>query len=84
MTGTTPGIDSPMERAVMVTTPFLAVGLLAALPLLLVSWSAPPFAIVIVHLTGLVLLGLLHAVGHDSETKCGGTMTCTEGPVVRY
>jgi hypothetical protein len=48
-----------MERTVMVTTPFLAVGLLAALPLLLVSWSAPPFTIVIVHLTGLVLLGLV-------------------------
>ena len=54
----TAGRDSPMERAVLATVPFLGVGLLASLPLLLISWSAPPFELVIVHLTVLVLLGL--------------------------
>ncbi len=50
--------DTPMERAVLATVPFLAVGLVASLPLLLIGWSPPPFAIVLVHLTLLVLLGL--------------------------
>lgn len=50
--------DAPMERAVLATVPFLGLGLVASLPLLLISWSAPPFTLVIVHLTVLVLLGL--------------------------
>ena len=54
--------DAPMERAVLVTVPFLGVGLLASLPLLLISWSAPPFTLVIVHLTVLVLLGLAASI----------------------
>ena len=62
MTETTAGRDSPMERAVLATVPFLGVGLLASLPLLLISWSAPPFTLVIVHLTGLVLLGLAASI----------------------
>lgn len=51
-----------MERAVLATTPFLAVGLFAALPLLLIAWSPPPFALVIAHLTALVLLGLAASI----------------------
>ena len=51
-----------MERAVLATTPFLAVGLLAALPLLLIAWSPPPFALVIAHLAALVLLGLAASI----------------------
>jgi hypothetical protein len=51
-----------MERAVLATVPFLGVGLLVSLPLLLVSWSAPPFALVIAHLTVLVLLGLAASI----------------------
>ena len=51
-----------MERAVLATVPFLGVGLLASLPLLLISWSAPPSTLVIVHLTGLVLLGLAASI----------------------
>ena len=46
-----------MERAVLATVPFLGVGLVASLPLLLVRWSAPPLGLVLVHLTVLVLLG---------------------------
>ena len=42
------GSDAPMERAVLATIPFLAVGLVASLPLLLVSWTPPPFTIFIV------------------------------------
>lgn len=48
-----------MERAVLATTPFLGLGLLASLPLLLITWTAPPFTMVIAHLTALVLLGLV-------------------------
>ena len=51
-----------MERAVLATVPFLGIGLLASLPLLLVSWSAPPLVVVIVHLTALVLLGLAASI----------------------
>jgi len=53
------GSDAPMERAVLATIPFLAVGLVASLPLLLVSWTPPPFTIFIVQLAGLVLLSLV-------------------------
>lgn len=62
MTETADGRDSPMERAVLAAVPFLGFGLLASLPLLLISWSAPPFALVIVHLTVLVLLGLAASI----------------------
>jgi len=51
--------NSPMERAVLATVPFLAIGLVASLPLLFIGWSPPPFMIVIVHLTLLVLVGLI-------------------------
>jgi len=51
-----------MERAVLATVPFLGIGLLASLPLLLVSWTAPPFTVVIAHLTALVLLGLVASI----------------------
>jgi len=47
-----------MESAVLATIPFLVVGLVASVPLLLVTWSPPPFTIVIVHLAALVVLGL--------------------------
>ncbi len=47
-----------MERAILATVPFLALGLVASLPLLFVQWSAPPLGLVLVHLTALVLLGL--------------------------
>jgi len=48
-----------MERAVLATVPFLAIGLIASIPLLVVPWSPPPLTIVIVHLTVLVVLGLV-------------------------
>ena len=51
-----------MERAVLATVPFLAIGLVASVPLLLVRWSPPPFTIIIVHLAALVLLGLVAAL----------------------
>ena len=51
-----------MERAVLATVPFLALGLIVSLPLLLVRWSPPPFTIVIVHLATLVLLGMVAVV----------------------
>ena len=54
--------DSPMERAVLGTLPFLAIGLVASVPLILVRWSPPPFTVVIVHLAALVLLGLVAAL----------------------
>ena len=51
-----------MERAVLATVPFLAIGLVGSLPLLLVRWSPPPLTIVIVHLAVLVLLGLVAVI----------------------
>ena len=48
-----------MERAVLTTVPFLALGLVASMPLLLIAWSPPPFVLVLIHLTVLVLLGFL-------------------------
>jgi hypothetical protein len=62
VTGAPIGRDSRMEQAVLATVPFLGVGLLASLPLLFISWSAPPFTVVTVHLTALVLLGLLASI----------------------
>ena len=53
---------TPMERAVLATVPFLAIGLVASVPLLLIRWSPPPFTIVIVHLAALVLLGLVAVI----------------------
>ncbi|MEN8233932.1 MAG: hypothetical protein ABFR89_03280 [Actinomycetota bacterium] len=47
-----------MERAVLAIVPFLAVGLIGAVPLLAISWSPPPTAIAIVHLAVVVALGL--------------------------
>lgn len=54
--------DTPMERAVLAAVPFLVAGLVLSLPLLLVTWTPPPMRPVIVHLSGLVLLGLAAAV----------------------
>lgn len=54
--------NTPMERAVLATVPFLAVGLAASVPLLLIKWSPPPFTIVIVHLSALVFLGLVAVI----------------------
>ncbi|MEA3510797.1 MAG: hypothetical protein U9R51_05110 [Actinomycetota bacterium] len=54
--------DTPMERAVLATVPFLAIGLIASVPLLFVRWSSPPLTIVIVHLAALVLLGLVAVI----------------------
>ena len=51
-----------MERAVLAAVPFLLVGLVLSLPLLLVSWEPPPTTLVIVHLSALTLLGLAAAV----------------------
>lgn len=51
-----------MERVVLAAVPFLLVGLALSLPLLLVNWTPPPTTIVIVHLSVLVLLGLLAAL----------------------
>ncbi len=51
-----------MERAVLATVPFLAIGLVGSVPLLLVRWSPPPFTIVVVHLAALVVLGLVAAI----------------------
>ena len=51
-----------MERAVLAAVPFLVAGLVLSLPLLLVTWTPPPMRPVIVHLSGLVLLGLAAAV----------------------
>ena len=51
-----------MERVVLAAVPFLVVGLALSLPLLLVTWTPPPIAPVIVHLSALVLLGLVTAV----------------------
>jgi hypothetical protein len=51
-----------MERAVLAAVPFLLVGLILSLPLLLVSWTPPPITPVVVHLSALVLLGLVAAV----------------------
>ncbi|MEA3502413.1 MAG: hypothetical protein U9R47_06530 [Actinomycetota bacterium] len=51
-----------MERSVLATVPFLAIGLVGSVPLLLVRWSPPPFTIVIVHLAALVLLGLVAVI----------------------
>lgn len=62
MTGVPAGRDSSMERAVVAVVPFLGVGLVASLPLLLVSWTPPPFTLVIVHLAVLVLLGLAASI----------------------
>ena len=57
MTTAAPGADAPMERAVLATVPFLGIGLIASLPLLLIRWSSPPLVLVLVHLAVLVLLG---------------------------
>ncbi len=54
--------NTPMERAVLATIPFLAIGLIGSVPLLLVWWSPPPLTIVIVHLSALVLLGLVAVI----------------------
>ena len=54
--------NTPMERAVLGTVPFLAVGLIGSVPLLLVRWSPPPFTVFIVHLAALVLLGLVAVI----------------------
>jgi len=51
-----------MERAVLAAVPFLLVGLLLSLPLLLVGWEPPPTTLVIVHLSALTVLGLGAAV----------------------
>jgi len=51
-----------MERAVLAAVPFLVAGLVLSLPLLLVTWTPPPITPVIVHLSGLVLLGLVATV----------------------
>jgi hypothetical protein len=51
-----------MERAVLATVPFLAIGLVGSVPLLLVRWPSPPFTIVVVHLAALVVLGLVAAI----------------------
>ncbi len=51
-----------MERVVLAAVPFLVAGLVLSLPLLLVTWTTPPITPVIVHLSGLVLLGLAAAV----------------------
>ena len=51
-----------MERVVLAAVPFLVAGLVLSLPLLLVTWTPPPITPVIVHLSGLVLLGLVTAV----------------------
>ena len=51
-----------MERVVLAAVPFLLAGLVLSLPLLLVTWTPPPITPVIVHLSGLVLLGLVTAV----------------------
>jgi hypothetical protein len=57
MTSTAAGADTPMERAVLATVPFLAVGLVASLLLLFVRWSPPPLGFVLAHLTVLALPG---------------------------
>ena len=62
MTGQSVRSDAPMERAVLATIPFLVIGLIGSIPLLLVRWSPPPFTIVIVHLAALVLLGLVAVI----------------------
>lgn len=62
MTGVPAGHDSSMERAVLATAPLLGLGLIASLPLLFISWTPPPFTLVIVHLTVLVLLGLAASI----------------------
>lgn len=54
--------DTPMERAVLAAVPFLLAGLVLSLPLLAVSWDPPPETLVVVHLSALVLLGLLAAL----------------------
>lgn len=51
-----------MERVVLAAVPFLVAGLVLSLPLLLVTWTPPPMRPVLVHLSGLVLLGLAAAV----------------------
>jgi len=51
-----------MERAVLATVPFLGIGLVASLPLLLIQWSPPPLVLVLVHLTVLVLLGIAASI----------------------
>jgi hypothetical protein len=55
-------VDTPMERVVLAAVPFLVAGLVLSLPLLLVTRTPPPITPVIVHLSGLVLLGLVTAV----------------------
>ena len=62
MTDGTMRTDTPMERAVLGTLPFLLIGLAVSVPLLFVRWSPPPFTVVIVHLAALVLLGLIAAI----------------------
>ena len=62
MTTAAPGADAPMERAVLATAPFLGIGLVASLPLLLVRWSSPPLVLVLMHLTVLVLLGIAASI----------------------
>ncbi len=51
-----------MEKAVLATVPFLAIGLVGSMPLILVRWSPPPFGVVIVHLAVLVFLGLVAVI----------------------
>jgi hypothetical protein len=50
-----------MERAVLAAVPFLLIGLVLSLPLLVVSWEPPPTGVVIVHLSALTLLALAAA-----------------------
>lgn len=51
-----------MERAVLATVPFLAIGLVVSVPLLLIRWTPPPFSLVVIHLAALVVLGLVAVI----------------------
>ncbi len=55
------GTDNAMERAVLAAVPFLLAGLVLSLPLLLVR-GPTSVAVIVIHLVGLVLLGLLAAL----------------------
>ena len=46
----------------LAAVPFLVVGLVLSIPLLLVPWDPPPLTLVTVHLSALVLLGVVAAV----------------------
>jgi len=51
-----------MERAVVAAVPFLIVGLVLSVPLLLVRWTPPPTTLVIIHLSALTALGVAAAL----------------------